>query len=331
MSSQISITLPDSSTIQVERGVTVYDAIGSISKGLQKAALCADIDGRKVDLSMKLENDARLRVITFDSQDGKDVYWHSASHLMAQAIKRLYPGAKFAIGPSIDTGFYYDLDLDCNLVPEDLEKIETEMRAIVAEDLDIRREELSRDEAANRFRDAGEIYKVEMLAEMQESMVSLYHQGEFYDLCRGPHLRRTSDIRAFKLLSIAGAYWRGDEKNKMLQRVYGVAFPSEKELKKYLDMIEEAKKRDHRKLGRELDLFSFSNDVGAGLPLWHPNGAVLRFIIDKFETSEHLKRGYKLFTVPHIARSTLYETSGHLGFYTDNMYAPIQIDGRTIT
>ncbi|HRZ26614.1 MAG TPA: threonine--tRNA ligase [Spirochaetota bacterium] len=328
MSNQITITLPDSSTISVEKGKTVYDAIGVISKGLQKAAVCAEVDGKLADLSALLEKDVKLKVLTFDTPQGRDVYWHSASHLMAQAIRRVFPGAKFAIGPSIDTGFYYDVDIEKNLVPEDLEKIEAEMRKISGEDLEITREEISKADAIKRFKDKGEIYKVEMLEEMDADTVSLYHQGEFYDLCRGPHLRRTSDIRAFKLVSVAGAYWRGDEKNKMLQRVYGVAFPSDKELKKHIELIEEAKKRDHRKLGRELDLFSFSNDVGAGLPLWHPNGAVLRFIIDKFETNEHLKRGYRLFGVPHIARSTLYEISGHLGFYTENMYSPIQIDGQ---
>ncbi|HSA14573.1 MAG TPA: threonine--tRNA ligase [Spirochaetota bacterium] len=328
MSNQITITLPDSSTISVEKGKTVYDAIGVISKGLQKAAVCAEVDGKLTDLSAVLEKNVKLKVLTFDTPQGRDVYWHSASHLMAQAIRRVFPGAKFAIGPSIDTGFYYDVDIEKNLVPEDLEKIEAEMRKISGEDLEITREEISKADAIKRFKDKGEIYKVEMLEEMDADTVSLYHQGEFYDLCRGPHLRRTSDIRAFKLVSVAGAYWRGDEKNKMLQRVYGVAFPSDKELKKHIELIEEAKKRDHRKLGRELDLFSFSNDVGAGLPLWHPNGAVLRFIIDKFETNEHLKRGYRLFGVPHIARSTLYEISGHLGFYTENMYSPIQIDGQ---
>ena len=328
MSNQITITLPDSSTISVEKGKTVYDAIGVISKGLQKAAVCAEVDGKLTDLSAVLEKNVKLKVLTFDTPQGRDVYWHSTSHLMAQAIRRVFPGAKFAIGPSIDTGFYYDVDIEKNLVPEDLEKIEAEMRKISGEDLEITREEISKADAIKRFKDKGEIYKVEMLEEMDADTVSLYHQGEFYDLCRGPHLRRTSDIRAFKLVSVAGAYWRGDEKNKMLQRVYGVAFPSDKELKKHIVLIEEAKKRDHRKLGRELDLFSFSNDVGAGLPLWHPNGAVLRFIIDKFETNEHLKRGYRLFGVPHIARSTLYEISGHLGFYTENMYSPIQIDGQ---
>lgn len=328
MKGELTITLPDSSTLTVEKGATVYDTIGAISQGLQKAAVTAEVNGVLTDLNRPLEADSSLKVHTFDTPQGKDVYWHSASHLMAQAIKRLYPDAVFAIGPSIENGFYYDIDLKVAIAPEDLEKIEAEMQNIADEDLPIERQEISRDEAVKLFKEKNELYKVEMLEEMADGTVSLYRQGEFFDLCRGPHLRKTSDIKAVKLISVAGAYWRGDENNKMLQRIYGIAFPDKKIMKKHMLMLEEAKKRDHRKLGKELDLFSFSNDVGAGLPLWHPNGAVLRFVIDKFETAEHLKRGYKLYGVPHIARSNLYETSGHLGFYNENMYAPIQIDGQ---
>ncbi|PKL38043.1 MAG: threonine--tRNA ligase [Spirochaetae bacterium HGW-Spirochaetae-1] len=328
MGNQIKISLPDGSQIESEKGNSVYDIIGTIGKGLQAAALAAEINGEKVDLAAPVNGDAQMNVITFTSEGGKDIFWHSASHLMAQAIKRLYPEAKFAIGPAIESGFYYDIDVAVNFTPEDLEKIEGEMQKIVDEALEIRREIISRQEALKLFGDMGETYKVEMIGEFSDDTVSMYRQGEFVDLCRGPHLRNTSQIKAFKLVAIAGAYWRGDEKNKMLQRIYGIAFPDKKELKKHLELIEEAKKRDHRRLGKELDLFSFSNDVGAGLPLWHPNGAILRFVIDKFETMEHLKRGYKLYGVPHIARSNLYETSGHLGFYTENMYSPIQIDGQ---
>jgi len=328
MGNQIKISLPDGSQIEAEKGNSVYDIIGTIGKGLQAAALAAEINGEKVDLAAPVNGDARMNVITFTSEGGKDIFWHSASHLMAQAIKRLYPEAKFAIGPAIESGFYYDIDVAANFTPEDLEKIEGEMQKVVDEALEIRREVLPRHEALKLFGDMGETYKVEMIGELSDDTVSMYRQGEFVDLCRGPHLRNTSQMKAFKLVAIAGAYWRGDEKNKMLQRIYGIAFPDKKELKKHLELIEEAKKRDHRRLGKELDLFSFSNDVGAGLPLWHPNGAVLRFVIDKFETMEHLKRGYKLYGVPHIARSNLYETSGHLGFYTENMYSPIQIDGQ---
>jgi threonyl-tRNA synthetase len=264
-------------------------------------------------------------VITFDS-GGREIFWHSASHLMAQAVKRLFPDATFAIGPSIESGFYYDIDTIRSFAPDDLEHIEKSMQKIVDEDLEIRREELKRGDAIKLFSETGEIYKVEMLQDMNDETVSIYRQGEYYDLCRGPHVPRTSYLKAFKLLSVAGAYWRGDEKRKMLQRIYGTAFPNKKDLVRYLAFLEETKKRDHRKLGRDLDIFSFNNEVGAGLPLWHPNGAVLRFIIEKFATEEHLKRGYKLFSIPHIAKAELYKTSGHLDFYNENMYSPIKID-----
>jgi threonyl-tRNA synthetase len=326
LSSQIAVTLPDSSTLQVAKGDSVFSIIGRISPSLQKAALAAVIDGVPVDLSHAVVADASLKAITFDMPEGKEIFWHSASHLMAQAVKHLFPDAKFAIGPSIDNGFYYDIDMTATFSPEDLERIEEMMRKIVEEDLEVRREELKRQDAIKIFSDAGETYKVEMLRDMTDDVVSIYRQGEFYDLCRGPHVMRTSRLKAFKLLSIAGAYWRGDEKRKMLQRIYGTAFPDKKHLDQHLTFLEEARNRDHRKLGRELDLFSFNNEVGAGLPLWHPNGAVLRYIIDKFSTDEHLKRGYKLFGVPHIAKADLYRTSGHLDFYSENMYSPIRID-----
>lgn len=328
MSEQIKITLPDSSIIEAQKGQSVYEIIGNIGNKLQKASLAAEINGTLVDLSTIVEADSALKVFTFDSSEGKDVFWHSASHLMAQAIKRLYPDTKLAIGPTIETGFYYDIDTTKALTPEDLEKIETEMAKIVEEAIDVTREELPVKEAAELFEKMNESYKVELINELKDEKVTMYRQGDFVDLCRGPHIANTSSLKSFKLTSLAGAYWRGDEKNQMLQRIYGVAFPDKKLLKKHLAQLEEAKKRDHRKIGKEMDLFSFSNEVGAGLPLWHPNGAVLRFIIDKYETMEHLKRGYKLFNVPHIAKSNLYETSGHLGFYSENMYTPIEIDGQ---
>lgn len=328
MSSEIKITLPDSSSVSAQKGSTVYDIIGTIGKGLQKAALIAKVDNELVDLSSTIDSDAKLAVLTFDSEEGKNAFWHSGSHLMAQAVARLYKDVKLAIGPATQEGFYYDFDVNVTFSPEDILKIEKEMQKIVDEDIKIIREEITRDKAISLFRSKGEIYKVEILEEIESADVTIYRQGDFADLCRGPHVPSTSYLKAFKLLTTAGAYWRGDEKNKMLQRIYGIAFPDPKALKKHLTILEEAKNRDHRKLGRELDIFSFSNEVGAGLPLWHPNGAMLRFIIDKFSTSEHLKRGYKLFTVPHIAKSNLYETSGHLGFYSENMYAPIKIDGQ---
>lgn len=324
----LTLTLPDGSNISIEKDSTGYDAAGAISKGLQKAALAVKINGTPIDLSAKIESDASFEVITIVSPEGRNIFWHSASHLLAQAVKRLYPMARYTIGPAIESGFYYDFDMPESISVEDLEKIESEMKKIVEEDLEIVREEIPRDDAIRLFESMGENYKAEMLREMDGVSVSLYRQGEFVDLCRGPHLPRTSYIKAFKLTSVAGAYWRGDEKNKMLQRIYGIAFPDPKELKKYLDLLEEARQRDHRKLGRELDLFSFDNEVGAGLPLWHPKGAMLRHLIEKFSVSEHIKRGYKLLTIPHIARAELYKTSGHLDFYTENMYAPIKIDNQ---
>jgi len=325
---KIKITLPDSTVIEANQGETAYDIVGIIGKGLQEAALSVEIDGVPSDLSTKIDRDVKLTVITFKDDRGKEIFWHSTSHLMAQAIKRIFPEAKFAIGPAISNGFYYDIDVDKNFVPDDLIKIEEEMQKIVSEKLEIKREELSKSDAIEFFSKEGEIYKVEMLNEFEDETVSGYRQGEFFDLCRGPHLSNTSKVKSIKLLSIAGAYWRGDEKNKMLQRIYGISFPERKELKKHLNMLEEAKKRDHRKLGKDLDIFSFDKDVGAGLPLWHPNGAMLRFIIDKFETTEHLKRGYKLLTIPHIAKSDLFKISGHLDFYSENMYSPMEIDGQ---
>ena len=328
VSTTVTLTLPDGSNISVEKGATAYDAAGVISKGLQKAALAAKLDGTAVDVSRKIEADASLEIVTFKTPDGRDVFWHSGSHLLAQAVKRLYPEVKFAIGPAVENGFYYDIDLPQTLGPEDLAAIETEMKKIVGEKIDIRREELSRDRAVELFRSMGETYKVEMLGELQGDTVSIYRQGEFLDLCRGPHLPNTSYLKAVKLLSTAGAYWRGDEKNKMLQRVYGIAFPDEKQLKEHLDFLEEAKQRDHRKLGKELDLFSIHDETGAGLVLWHPKGARLRNIIEDFWRQEHYANGYEMVTSPHIGKSQLWQISGHLDFYNENMYSPMDIEGQ---
>jgi threonyl-tRNA synthetase len=322
----ITITLPDNSRKEVKKGTTLYDITGQIGKGLQKAALAAEINAIPADLSMTVEEDSNINIITFDSPKGKDIFWHSASHLMAQAVKRLFPDAKFAIGPSIESGFYYDIDMKKNLTPEDLTAIEAEMSKIVEEKLDIKREEMSRSEAIEYFKKTGETYKIELLNDLPEGTVSLYRQGEFADLCRGPHVRNTELLKAFKLLSIAGAYWRGDEKNKMLQRIYGIAFPDQKELKKHLEFLEEVKKRDHRKLGKDLDLFSTHEDVGGGLIYWHPKGARLRNTLEEWWRKEHFKNGYEILYTPHIGRAHLWETSGHLGFYKQNMYSPMEID-----
>jgi len=327
LNDKITITLPDKRKIEVEKGTTLYDITGQIGKSLQKAALAAEVNGILCDLSTSVEADSGINIITFDSDKGKSLYWHSTSHLMAQAVKRLYPDAKFAIGPSIENGFYYDIDMEKSLSPEDLTAIEAEMEKIVEEKLDIKREDMSRSEAIDYFKKTGEIYKVELLNEFPDDRVSLYRQGEFADLCRGPHVINTDKLKAFKLLSIAGAYWRGDEKNKMLQRIYGISFTDKKELTKHLEFLEEVKKRDHRKLGKELDLFSSHEDVGGGLIHWHPKGSRLRVNIEDWWRKEHYKNGYEILYTPHIGRAHLWETSGHLGFYKDSMYSPMDIEG----
>lgn len=328
MNEDIKITLPDSSILSAQKGNSVYQIIGNIGKGLQKAAVCAKVNAELVDLSYKVNSDINLSVFTFDSPEGKNAFWHSASHLMAQAVKRLFPQAKPAIGPATDEGFYYDFDLDKPFTPEDLLTIEAEIQKIEKEDLEIIREEMSRDEAIKFFESKNETYKVEILKELSNGPVTLYRQGEFVDLCRGPHVPGTSYLKAVKLLSIAGAYWRGDEKNKMLQRIYGIAFPDAKSLKAHLAMLEEAKKRDHRKLGKELDLFSIHEETGAGLVLWHPKGTRLKNIIENFWREEHYRNGYEMISTPHIGKAQLWQTSGHLDFYNENMYSPMDIEGQ---
>ena len=252
---------------------------------------------------------------------------HSTAHVMAQAVKRLYPETQVTIGPAIEDGFYYDFDRDESFKPEDLQKIERVIHEIIKENLPVMRSELSKKEALKFFEEKGEKYKQELINEIEDEKVSIYTQGEFADLCRGPHVGSTGDIKSFKLLSVAGSYWRGDEKNKMLQRIYGTAFYSRKDLKEYLNRLEEAKKRDHRKLGKELDLFHVDEEIGSGLILWHPKGALVRAIIEDFWRKEHYKNGYDILYSPHIARAHLWETSEHLKFYKENMYSPMDIDG----
>jgi len=328
VSAQVTVTLPDGSSLSVERSTSIYDVIGRIGKKLQKEALVAGLNGTVVDLSAPVENDSSLVVHTFESPEGKTAYWHSASHLMAHAVTRLFPGVKLAIGPAIDNGFYYDFEVEKNFTSEDLVRIEEEMRRIAAEDLPLVREEMSRDEAMRLFQSKGEDYKVELLSGLPEGRVSLYRQGDFVDLCRGPHVMRTSKLKAFKLLSIAGAYWRGDEKRRMLQRIYGTAWSSKEQLEAYLKRLEEIERRDHRRLGRELDLYSLHDETGAGLVLWHPKGARLRTIIEDFWRAEHYRNGYELVYSPHIGKGELWQISGHLDFYRENMYSSMDIDGQ---
>ncbi len=268
-----------------------------------------------------------VEAITFDSEEGKEIFRHSASHVMAHAVKKLFPEAKVAIGPAIQDGFYYDFDIGRTFTPDDVASIEKEMEKLIRKNSPFVRREASKAEAAALFTEKGETYKVELLKDIPGEVVTLYEEDGFVDLCRGPHLPSTGRIAAFRLLSVAGAYWRGDEKNKMLQRIYGTAFNNPKDLKDYLNFLEEVKKRDHRKLGKELDLFSISEEIGPGLILWHPNGALIRKTIEDFWRDEHLKAGYKLLFSPHIARLDLWRTSGHVDFYSENMYSPMEVEG----
>ena len=316
----INITLPDGSVRELPAGASVFDLAASIGAGLAKAALAGKVNGELVDLSAPLSDGAQVEIITEKSPEALDIIRHSASHLMAQAVKELFPQAKVTIGPAIESGFYYDFDVERPFTPEDLERIEAKMSEFAAADLKVGRQVLSSAEAIRMFEAMGEPYKTELINGIGAETVSVYSQGGFADLCRGPHVPSTSRIKAFKLLSIAGAYWRGDEKNRMLQRIYGTAFFDRKELEAYLHRLEEAKRRDHRKLGRELDLFSFSDEVGAGLAIWHPKGAMLRTILEDFERKEHLKRGYDIVVGPQILKTELWQRSGHYENYRENMY-----------
>lgn len=317
----IRITFPDGSVQQFEQGVTGANLASHISSRLKKDALAIKIDGIPHDLSDAIHQDCSVEILTFSSEAGAEIYRHSTSHLMAQAVQELFPGTKVAIGPAIDNGFYYDFDVKKPFTPEDLTRIEEKMADLIRQDLPYIRKECSREEAIDFFRQRGEDYKVEILQELPDGeVISEYQQGTFTDLCRGPHLPSTGKIKAFKLLHSAGAYWRGDERNTMLQRIYGTSFPSAKNLTQHLERLEEAKRRDHRKLGKELDLFSIHQEAGAGLIYWHPKGAMVRRLVEDFWKDVHIDRGYDLVTIPHIAHSRLWKTSGHYDFYRDNMY-----------
>ncbi|MGD9848511.1 MAG: threonine--tRNA ligase [Desulfuromonas sp.] len=322
MEKPIEIRLPDDSSRTVPAGTSIAEVAAGLGAGLARNAVAARLDGELSDLSRVLQRDARLELVLLSSAEGLDVYRHTTAHLMAHAVKDLFGDqVQVTIGPSIDNGFYYDFYSESHrFVPEDFERIERRMEELVKADLPIERIEMSRDEAIALFRSLGEHFKVELIEDLDVPMVSLYRQGTFVDLCRGPHLPSTGRIKAFKLTSLAGAYWRGDEKRPMLQRIYATAFPDKKELKAYLVRLEEARKRDHRKLGRELDLFSFSEEAGAGLVIWHPKGAMLRTVLEDFERREHLRRGYDIVQGPQILRTDLWQTSGHYDNYKENMY-----------
>ncbi len=317
----IKVTLKDGSVKEYDAGTTVMQVAESISAGLARVALAADIDGEVKDLSTVLDKDCSLNLLTFDSEGGKHAFRHTASHVMAQAVKRLYPDAKLAIGPAIDNGFYYDFDIDKTFAAEDLEKIEKEMEKIVKEDLPLERYTLPRAEAIKFMEEKGEPYKVELIRDLPEdATISFYKQGDFTDLCAGPHVPSTGKIKAFKLTQIAGAYWRGNEKNKMLQRIYGTAFTKKNELDEYLAMLEEAKKRDHNKIGRELDYFTTVDYIGQGLPILMPKGAKVIQILQRFVEDEEERRGYLLTKTPFMAKRELYKISGHWDHYRDGMF-----------
>jgi len=321
------VTYPDGSTKEFREGSTFYDAACEISEGFAKKALVARVNGKLYDLSAPIPGDAEVVFLTFDDAEGKKIYWHSSAHVMAAAVKRLFPDAKVTIGPAIDDGFYYDFDVEKPFTEDDLAKIEAEMKKIVGENNSFERREVSKNKAIELFGQDNETYKVELAEAVEDDTVSLYKLDNFIDLCRGPHVPSASRIKEFKLLSTAGAYWRGDERNKMLQRIYGVSFPDKKMLRKHLDWLEEVKKRDHRTLGAKLDLFGVDEEIGGGLILWHPNGAVIREIVEDYWRREHRKRGYQIVFTPHIASEKIYQRSGHLENYIENMYSPMDIDG----
>ncbi|ABA57644.1 Ser-tRNA(Thr) hydrolase / threonyl-tRNA synthetase [Nitrosococcus oceani ATCC 19707] len=321
------ITLPDGSQRSFDHPVTVYDVAADIGPGLAKAALGGKIEGRLVDSSYPLEKDTKLTIITERDMDGLEIIRHSCAHLLAQAVKALYPEAQVTIGPVIEDGFYYDFAYPKGFTPEDLEAIEAKMRELVEQDLSVHRELKSREEAVSLFRRMGEEYKAEIIASIpSEEEISLYRQGDFVDLCRGPHVPSTARLKAFKLTKVAGAYWRGDANNEMLQRIYGTAWPDKKALKAYLHRLEEAEKRDHRRIGADLDLFSIQEEAGGGLVFWHPMGARIRRVIEDFWQERHTAAGYEMLYTPHIAHEELWQTSGHTDFYRESMYQPMEDD-----
>ena len=326
MADEVTVILPDGSRKEYPAEITISQIVRDLDPALAKTALAVFLNGSMVDLSEKVQKDSEIKIITFDSEEGKEIFWHSTSHVMAQAVQNLFPGVKLAIGPPIKEGFYYDFDTPKPFEPEDLARIEKRMKEIVKQNHPFIKKMLNKSEAEEIFKQKGENYKLEILSELEGDKVVLYQHDDFVDLCRGPHLPSTGVIKSFKLLSVAGAYWRGSEKNPMLQRIYGISFPTKDELDQYLKRIEEMKRRDHRVLGKELELFSISDEIGPGLVLWHPKGAQIRKIIEDFWVEEHQKHDYQLIYTPHVARLHLWEKSGHTGFYQEYMYSPMKVE-----
>jgi threonyl-tRNA synthetase len=324
----IKITLPDGAVREYEKGTTALDIAKSISEGLARKVLAASVNGQVWDATRPINEDATFKLLTWNDTDGKNTFWHSSAHLMAEAVESMYPGVKFWVGPPVENGFYYDMDLgDKKMSEEDLVVLEKKMNELAKKNNQYVRKEIPKADAVQYFTEKGDEYKLDLLDNLQDGEITFYTQGEFTDLCRGPHIPNTGLIKAIKLMSIAGAYWKGDEKNKQLTRVYGVTFPSQKELDEHLAMLEEAKKRDHRKLGKELGIYTMDDDVGPGLILWMPNGTVIIEELEKLAKETELAGGYKRVVTPHIAKESMYLTSGHLPYYADSMFPPMEMDG----
>ncbi|PRO64301.1 threonine--tRNA ligase [Alkalicoccus urumqiensis] len=329
--SQVELSFPDGSVKTFDAGVTLEEVAQSISPGLKKNALAGSVNGQDVDLRTPLQESGPVEIYTYQSEKGLEVLRHSTAHLMAQAVKRLYPGAKLGVGPVIEEGFYYDIDIDETITSEDLPKIEKEMKKIIDENHEITRVEMPREEAAARYKEIGDELKLELLDDIPEGeKISIYEQGEFFDLCRGVHVPQTSKLKKFKLMQVNGAYWRGNSDNKMLQRIYGTAFPKQQELDDYLQLLEERKERDHRRLGKELGIFALSQKVGQGLPLWLPNGATIRRIVERYIVDIEERLGYNHVYTPVLGSVDLYKTSGHWDHYQDDMFPVMEMDNEDL-
>ena len=324
----INISFPDGAVREYEAGVSALDIAKSISEGLARKVLAASVNGQVWDVTRPIYQDASLKLLTWDDADGKNTFWHSSAHLLAEAVEALYPGVKFWVGPALDKGFYYDMDLGGRQMgEEDLAKLEQKMNELAKKSSQYIRKEISKKDAIQYFTEKGDEYKLDLLQGLEDGNITFYTQGDFTDLCRGPHIPNTGFIKAVKLTNVSGAYWKGDEKNKMLTRVYGISFPNQKELDEYLQMLEEAKKRDHRKLGKELSIYTMNDDIGQGLILWMPNGTVIIEELEKLAKETESEAGYKRVVTPHIAKENLYLTSGHLPYYADSMYPPMELEG----
>jgi threonyl-tRNA synthetase len=325
----IDISLPDGSVRQYPEGTSSLDIAKSISEGLARKVLAASVNGEVWDATRPIKANATLKLLTWTDNEAKNTFWHSSAHLMAEAVEALFPGVKFWVGPPVENGFYYDMDLgDRKMSEDDLRDLEKKMNELAKQNNTYIRKEIAKQEAIKYFTEKGDQYKLDLLSGLNDGEITFYTQGNFTDLCRGPHIPNTGSIKAIKLTGIAGAYWKGDEKNKMLTRVYGITFPSQKELDEYLLMLEEAKKRDHRKLGKELGIFTMDDDVGPGLALWMPNGTVIIEELESLAKETEAAAGYKRVVTPHIAKESLYLTSGHLPYYQDSMYPPMELDGQ---